>query len=341
MPATVATPAERRNGWTGPVTRSMNSGQWSIASSRPLPSLSSAKSFVPKPLALVLPASNSRSLNETVDDLSVVALTKSKCTASTWLQGLLMRPRVAKASSWPTGSPMDILSPRTMHQSGGMKETTAPKLTSFLSLIPKSILKALGVSGWVLVTVRVSAGLKSALALSVRARTSRRETTPTSVADTRSLFALTTRLLSWVPHQPASSRLLRSAFEETPGRPHFLAITHLCVGLSIAVTLDQPRGHCAPSPPARTASSAVRITATSCTMVNSFKRPAIGRLSFAGPGLACRWRDGDGGRLNLFPRPCRPIPETTVCSLSERRRECMKFGHFLRERGVNFSKHER
>src|SRR2546428_13130596 len=57
MPATVATPAERRNGWTGPVTRSMNSGQWSIASRRPLPSLSSAKSFVPKPLALVLPAS--------------------------------------------------------------------------------------------------------------------------------------------------------------------------------------------------------------------------------------------------------------------------------------------
>src|SRR2546425_994837 len=78
MPATVATPAERRNGWTGPVTRSMNSGQWSIASSRPLPSLSSAKSFVPKPLAFVLPASSSRSLKDTVDDLSVRATTSRK-----------------------------------------------------------------------------------------------------------------------------------------------------------------------------------------------------------------------------------------------------------------------
>ena len=83
MPATVATPAERRNGCTGPVTRSMNSGQWSIASSNPLPSLSSAKSFVPKPFAFVSPVSSSRSLKDTVDDLSVVALTKSKCTAST------------------------------------------------------------------------------------------------------------------------------------------------------------------------------------------------------------------------------------------------------------------
>src|SRR5436309_14702520 len=101
MPATVATPAERRKGWTGPVTRSMNSGQWSIASSRPLPSLSSAKSFVPKPLAFVLPASSSRSLKDTVDDLSVVAFRKSKCTASSWLHGLLIRPSVAKGVQLP------------------------------------------------------------------------------------------------------------------------------------------------------------------------------------------------------------------------------------------------
>ncbi len=69
MPATVAIPADRRNGWTGPVTRSMNSGQWSTASRRPLPSLSSAKSLVPKPLSAVFPASSSRSLKDTVDEV--------------------------------------------------------------------------------------------------------------------------------------------------------------------------------------------------------------------------------------------------------------------------------
>src|SRR6266496_3383806 len=191
MPATVATPAERRNGWTGPVTRSINSGQWSIASSRPFPSLSSAKSFVPKPLALVLPASASRSLKDTVDDLSVVAFSKSKWTASCWLHGLLMRPSVAAASSFPTGSPMGILSPLTIPQSGGMKETTPPKLTSFGSLIPKSILKSPGVSGSVFVKVRVSAGLKSALALSVPARTSRKDNTPATTPHARSCSALT------------------------------------------------------------------------------------------------------------------------------------------------------
>src|SRR2546426_4387217 len=181
----------------------MNSGQWSIASSRPLPSLSSAKSFVPKPLGFVLPASSSRSLKDTVDDLSVVAFRKSKCTASSWLHGLLIRPSVARASSCPTGSPMGILSPRTMPQSGGMKETTPPKLTSLGSLIPKSILKSLGVSGWVLVTVSVSAGLKSALALSVLARTSRKDSTPATTPHSRSCFALTS-FLSFLGLAPAS-----------------------------------------------------------------------------------------------------------------------------------------
>ena len=191
MPATVAIPAERRKGWTGPVTRSINSGQWSIASNSPLPSLSSAKSLVPKPLAFVSPASSSRSLKETVDDLSVVALTKSKCTASFWLHGLLIRPSVAKASKFPTGSPMGILSPRTMPKSPGRNETTPAKFTSFGSRIPKSILKSPVVSGCVLVRVSFSSGLKSALALSVLARTSRKDRTPTTAPHARSRVALT------------------------------------------------------------------------------------------------------------------------------------------------------
>src|SRR5207249_5949501 len=84
-----------------------------------------------------------------------------------------------------------ILSPRTIPRSGGRNETTPPKLTSFGSLIPKSIFKSEGVSGAVFVTVSLSAGLKSALALSVPARTSRKDTTPTTAPHASNRFALT------------------------------------------------------------------------------------------------------------------------------------------------------
>ena len=78
----VETPADLRNGCKLPTRWSMESGQWSIESDRPLPSLSSAKFSVPKPSALTSRPSVLGSSKETVDDLSMVAFKSSKETVS-------------------------------------------------------------------------------------------------------------------------------------------------------------------------------------------------------------------------------------------------------------------
>src|SRR5438132_14174124 len=79
-----------------------------------------------------------------------------------------------------------------MPKSGGIKATAPPKLTSFLSWMPKSSVESPTVSGSVLVSVSLIVGLKSALALSVPARTSRKDAFPTTATHARRCFALTT-----------------------------------------------------------------------------------------------------------------------------------------------------